>query len=80
MRGKHEDIRGALRLRGLTFTDIARTLAVAPATVGLVSQGKGRSERVERAIALALRMEPHELWPERYRQTAYHGEVEMPGP
>lgn len=59
MRGKHEDIRGALRLPGLTFTDIARTLAVAQATVGLVSQGKGRSERVERAIASALRKNGH---------------------
>ena len=66
MSSKHEDIKGALRLRGLTLTDIARSLSVKPATVGLVSQGKGRSARIEHAIATAIRIEARELWPDRY--------------
>lgn len=66
MGNRHEDIKGALRLRGLTFSDIARTLDVSPATVGLVSQGKGRSARIEQAIAAAIHIEPCDLWPDRY--------------
>lgn len=66
MNSRHEDIKGALRLRGLSFSDIARTLDVSPATVGLVSQGKGRSARIEHAIAAAIRIDPSELWPDRY--------------
>ena len=79
MSQKHDDIKGALRLRGLTLTDITRSLAVKPATVGLESQGKGRSARIEHAIAAALRIEARELWPDRYPVSKRAKEANMSG-
>lgn len=62
---RHEDIKGALRLRGKCLSDIARELSVAPTTVTIVSKGQRRSRRIEDALAAALGMEHEVLWPER---------------
>lgn len=63
---RHACIKGALKLRRLTLSDIARTLDVDPGTVSIVSRGFRRSRRIEAAIADALGQQPAELWPERY--------------
>jgi len=63
---QHERIKGALALRGISLTDIARQLDVAPSTVTIVSKGDRRSRRIEAALAQALGCEAWTLWPERY--------------
>ncbi|WP_183996075.1 helix-turn-helix domain-containing protein [Sphingomonas kyeonggiensis] len=63
---QHARIKGALALRGLTLSSIARDLGVAPGTVSIVSRGFRRSRRIESAIAVALGCSPADLWPERY--------------
>lgn len=63
---QHARIKGALALKGLTLSSIARDLKVAPGTVSIVSRGFRRSRRIESAIAIALGCAPSDLWPERY--------------
>jgi len=58
----------ALRIRGTTLAAIARDIKVSAASVSMVSQGRGRSARIEQAIAERLGMQAPELWPERYSQ------------
>jgi len=70
---QHARIKGALALRGLTLSSIARDLGVAPGTVSIVSRGFRRSRRIESAIAMALGCSPAELWPERYAEFRHEG-------
>jgi len=63
---QHDRIKGALELRGLSLSAIARELDVAPTTVSIVSRGIRRSRRIEAAIASAIGVAPAELWPGRY--------------
>jgi len=63
---QHERIKGALRLRGTSFADVARHLDVKPTTVTVVSKGLRRSRRIERAIADALGLDLETVWPTRY--------------
>ncbi|MFC4442043.1 helix-turn-helix domain-containing protein [Caulobacter henricii] len=63
---KHSRIKEALRLRGLSLSDIARAHEVKQSTVSLVSTGWRRSRRLESAIAAALDLAPEEIWPDRY--------------
>lgn len=65
---RHADIKSALRLKRLTLSDIARSLAVTPGTVSIVSRGFRRSRRIETAIANALSCRPQDLWPDRYQK------------
>ena len=63
---KHGRIKEALKLRGVSLSDIARAQGVKPNTVSLVSTGWRRSHRLEVAIASALELTPEEIWPDRY--------------
>lgn len=63
---QHERIKGALILRGLSLKSLADDLGVVPTAVSLVSQGKGRSRRIEAAIASAVGSTPERIWPDRY--------------
>ncbi|MDC7694277.1 helix-turn-helix domain-containing protein [Asticcacaulis sp. DXS10W] len=58
----HEWIKGALRLRGSSFADVARRTGVTAAAVYYVSKGKSRSSRVETAIAEIIGYSPAEIW------------------
>lgn len=81
---KHARIKSALSLKRISLSDIARSLAVTPSTVSIVSRGFRRSRRVEQAIAQALGQTPEEVWPDRYprarRTGTQNGEVAMPPP
>ena len=63
---RHAQIKAALALRGLSLSDIARSLKVAPTTISIVSRGYRRSRRIETAIADELGLTAAALWPERY--------------
>lgn len=81
---KHARIKSALCLKRISLSDIARSLAVTPSTVSIVSRGFRRSRRVEQAIAQALGQAPEEVWPDRYPQSRpghlQDREVAMPPP
>ncbi|RZJ19393.1 MAG: hypothetical protein EON91_01525 [Brevundimonas sp.] len=76
---RHARIKSALGLKGLTLSDIARSLDVTPSTVSIVSRGHRRSRRIEQAIADALGSSPAQIWPNRY-QTGASKEASMPEP
>ena len=58
-------IRDALFVRGLTFADIDRRFGL-PEGTAYRSAHREPNAGGEAAIAAALAVEPHELWPERY--------------
>ena len=65
---RHERLKFQLRLKGRSLASIARQLGVSVSTVSLVSKGKNRSVRIERALAEALASTPEQLFPDRYPQ------------
>lgn len=67
---RHERIKAELRIRSTSLAEIARALGVSGTSLSLVSMGKHRSKRIEKAIAEALGENPEELWPERYSKGA----------
>ena len=79
---RHARIKSALGLKRISLSDIARSLAVTPSTVSIVSRGFRRSRRVEQAIADALGQRPEEIWPDRYRGGSANRreEAAMPAP
>ncbi len=62
---RHRFIRTFFKLRDLSFAELAREHAVAASTVSSIAAGRGRSERLECAIASAIGLSHAELWPER---------------
>lgn len=63
-----EDIKAALRKRGITLADLSRQHGYTPNAVGLVLHGRRRSAPLRRIIAAAVGRPEHEIWPERYRR------------
>ncbi|MAY19005.1 MAG: hypothetical protein CL955_00100 [Erythrobacteraceae bacterium] len=63
---QHEHIKWLLRTQGSSLADVARALDVQPSAVTLVSKGRGRSRRIENAIAKATGLRPAQLWPKNY--------------
>lgn len=61
----HEDIKAELRKRGGSLADIARQEGVSRSALSRITR-KGRSRRLEKAIAQALGIQPEEIWPSRY--------------
>lgn len=62
---QRESVKAQLRSRGSSLSQIGRDLGLKPSTISSVLSG-ARSQKVERAIADALKTEPELLWPERY--------------
>ncbi|NJM00315.1 MAG: transcriptional regulator [Synechococcaceae cyanobacterium SM2_3_2] len=60
-----EEIKAQLRLIGSSLASVARELGVKKQTVNTVVVGKGRSKRIEMAIAQKLGLTVEEVWPER---------------
>ena len=63
-RERHEQIKEGLYAKGSSLKDIARDLGVSSAAISLVSMGRSRSQRIERALAQKLGMPPECLFPE----------------
>lgn len=61
----HHWIKTALAKRGISFSAIAADLGLTPTTVCGVSRGRGRSARIENAIAEAIGFSVAEIWPDR---------------
>lgn len=64
----HEDIKSAIRKKGVTPADLARTLRVSGAMVSRVIRGTDKSEPIAQAIAKVTGLSVNELWPGRYGQ------------
>lgn len=63
---KHDAVKRALRAKGIKLVDIAAKLGCPPSLVTMVSQGRRRSESIERAIAEQLDRQARDIWPDRY--------------
>ncbi|MDX2270357.1 MAG: helix-turn-helix domain-containing protein [Cyanobacteriota bacterium] len=61
-----EEIKAQLRLKGSSLAGVSRELGVTKQTVNAVLAGKGRSKRIETAIAQKLGLSVEEVWPDRY--------------
>ncbi|NVD45100.1 helix-turn-helix domain-containing protein [Qipengyuania atrilutea] len=63
---QHEHLKWLLQVQGTSLSQIARSLDVRPTAVTMVSKGRGRSRRIEAAIAEAAGLTPAQLWPQHY--------------
>lgn len=64
----HEHLKMELRLRGTLMSAVAQSIGVGPGSVTAVSQGRRRSQRIEKALATALDTTPAKLFPDRYKE------------
>lgn len=55
-------IKALMILKGVKSIDIARKLGVSHVTVSVVLTGKGKSRRIQQAIADALGVSFHDIW------------------
>lgn len=60
-----EDIKAAVRKRGTTLAELARTAGLSKQVLSSCLQGRA-SENGDRVIADFLGLKPHEIWPSRY--------------
>lgn len=58
-----EDIKAALRKRGITLAALSRRHGYTPNAVGLVLRGQRSSAPLRRIIAAAVGRPEHEIWP-----------------
>lgn len=65
---RHEQIKLALKLKGILLADVAEELGVSRALVSGALLGRFRSRRVEIAIADHLGATPDALWPDRHHK------------
>ena len=65
---RREEIKARLRSRGVTMSDIARSLNLTPATVHAVVSGRSYSQRVAEAIASELEVNVADIWPDRTKK------------
>ena len=63
----HERLKAELRIRGTSLAEIARDLNVSDSALTLVGKGFHRSQKIEKALADAVGMQPEALFPDRYR-------------
>jgi len=61
---RHNQLMADLRNRGTSFSKVARTIGMSPASITQVSKRRQRSELVIRALAEAVEKPPQELFPE----------------
>lgn len=59
----HEDIKAAIRKKGLTPAEMAAHLKVSAQLVSQVIRGRSKSARVAKAIARVTGLSVDELWP-----------------
>lgn len=56
-------VKSLMVLKGIKMVDIARQIGVSRVTVSIVITGKGKSRRIQQAIAVALGEKYERLWP-----------------
>ena len=56
------EIKSRLILRGIKIVDVARTAGVSPTTVSIVLSRKGKSKRIQKALARAIETSYKEVW------------------
>ncbi|WKZ32959.1 MAG: transcriptional regulator [Thermodesulfobacteriota bacterium] len=56
-------VKALMVLNNIKGVDIAKKLGVSPTTVYVVLSGKGKSRRIQKAVAEALDMTVEDLWP-----------------
>ena len=67
MSDKSKKIKGLLMMKGITVTDIAKTMDVSLTYVSLVINGKKNSQKVQKFIAKFLGLTYSELWEKKNR-------------
>lgn len=60
-----EQIKAAIRMRGVTLSELAARIGVTPAAIGMAIRARS-SERIENEIAAFLELPAQEIWPDRY--------------
>ena len=63
---QHDHVKWLLSVHGRSLSDVAHALGVRPTSVTMVSKGRGRSRRIEAAIAEAAGLTTAQLWPSYY--------------
>ena len=71
----HEDIKAAIRKKGVNQAQIARHLKVSEMLVSSVIAGKNKSARVAKAISKIVGVPVDELWPDTYAKKPAHKRV-----
>jgi lambda repressor-like predicted transcriptional regulator len=61
-----EEIKSTLRQRGVTLAALAKSLEMRPETVCNVIASRGRSTRIEQAVAETIEQPLHIVFPDRY--------------
>lgn len=72
---RHVLIRNLLRIKGSSFSGLARDQGVTVSSISLVSKSRAKSERLELAIAAAVGLTRQELWPERIKRNTKEAEM-----
>lgn len=60
----NREIKARLILRGITMTEIARSLNVTHAAVSRVISGRDATPRIRQAVAQAIGVPVEEIWPD----------------
>lgn len=66
-----ECIKKELSARGIQYKDLVAELGVTRGAISLIINGKSVSDRVQRAIAAKLGMEPEQVFPEYYHRKQF---------
>ena len=65
-----EQIKAAIRMTGITPTELSRTLGVSHTCVAHVIAGRGTSARVAKRISEVTGISIAKLWPAKYKRLA----------
>ncbi len=67
-RARHERVKYLLRLNQSSLSDVAASLGISISTVSIVSQGRGKSQRVQASISQIIGIPIEKIWPEQYQK------------
>jgi lambda repressor-like predicted transcriptional regulator len=73
----HEDIKAALRKKGVTPADLARHLKVTDQTMSLVIRRQAKSARIAAAISKLTEIPVEQLWPGYYDASRASAKVQQ---
>jgi len=76
-KARHERIKYLLRLKNSSLSKVASDLGLTISTVSMVSQGRGKSARVQKFISNILDVPCECIWPEQFREEEKHSELKF---